>query len=86
MPAKFNLNRGTYSGQFGMLYIEPKNDPGQYDAEIPLLLHDWDPHLTGEEGGVEEVSYKLYSINSPLHSATAIPCVFARAKKCCSAS
>jgi FtsP/CotA-like multicopper oxidase with cupredoxin domain len=64
MPAKLNLNRATYTGQFGMLFIEPKNDPGRYDAEVPLILHDWEPYLTGEEGGVEEVSYKLYSINS----------------------
>ncbi len=63
MPAKLNLNRGTYNGQHGMLYIEPKNDPGRYDAEIQLILHDWEPYLTGEEGGVEEVSYKLYSVN-----------------------
>lgn len=63
MPAKLNLNRGTYTGQFGMLYIEPQNDPGRYDAEVPICLHDWEPYLTGEEGGVEEVSYKLFSIN-----------------------
>lgn len=63
MPAKLNLNRGTYTGQFGMVYIEPKNDPGRYDAEVPLLLHEWEPYLSGEEGGVEEVSYKLYSVN-----------------------
>jgi FtsP/CotA-like multicopper oxidase with cupredoxin domain len=25
-----NLSRGTYTGQFGFVYIEPKNNPGQY--------------------------------------------------------
>jgi FtsP/CotA-like multicopper oxidase with cupredoxin domain len=63
VPAGLNMNRGMYTGQFGMLHIEPKNDPGRYDAEIPLCLHDWEPYLTGEEGGVEEVFYKLYSVN-----------------------
>ena len=63
IPARLNMNRGTYTGQFGMLYIEPKNDPGRYDAEIPLCLHDWEPYMTGEEGGIEEVFYKLYSVN-----------------------
>jgi FtsP/CotA-like multicopper oxidase with cupredoxin domain len=63
VTAKLNLNRATYTGQFGMLYIEPKNDPGRYDAEVPICLHDWEPYLTGEEGGVEEVSYKLFSVN-----------------------
>ncbi len=64
VTAKLNLNRAAYTGQFGMLYIEPKSDPGRYDAEVPIILHDWEPYLTGEEGGVEEVSYKLYSVNS----------------------
>jgi FtsP/CotA-like multicopper oxidase with cupredoxin domain len=26
-----DLNRGTYTGQAGPVYIEPKNDPGAYD-------------------------------------------------------
>ena len=64
VPAKLNLNRGMYNGQFAMLYIEPKNDPGRYDAEIPLCLHDWEPYLGGEGAtGVEEVNYKLFSVN-----------------------
>jgi FtsP/CotA-like multicopper oxidase with cupredoxin domain len=33
-----NLNRGTYTGQFGFFYIEPANDPGAYDQEIFLAL------------------------------------------------
>ena len=60
-----NLNRATFTGQFGMFYIEPKNDPGRYDVEIPLCLHGWKPYLgsMGGEGTLEPV-YELYSINS----------------------
>jgi len=29
-----DLNRGTYTGQVGPVYIEPKNNPGAYDREI----------------------------------------------------
>jgi FtsP/CotA-like multicopper oxidase with cupredoxin domain len=60
-----DLKKATYTGQFGFLYIEPREDPGQYDAEIFLALHGWDPHLDsqGDEGNLE-VMYSIYSINS----------------------
>jgi FtsP/CotA-like multicopper oxidase with cupredoxin domain len=59
-----NLNRSTYTGQFGMLYIEPKNDPGRYDRETLLCLHGWKPYLNtiGGEGSLEAV-YQVFSIN-----------------------
>src|SRR5271170_2909802 len=61
-----DLQRSTYTGQFGVLYIEPKNEPGDYDAEVFLTLHGWDPYLStmGEDEGFLEVGYKSYSINS----------------------
>src|SRR5580658_1786516 len=60
-----DLKRATYTGQFGFLYIEPKEDPGQYDAEIFLALHGWDASLgsQGDEGTLE-VTYRAYSMNS----------------------
>lgn len=66
VSARLDLKRGTYTGQFGMLYIEPKNEPGRYDAENLLCLHDWEPYLSGggESGGGEEVAYRSFSVNS----------------------
>jgi len=60
-----NLNRSTFTGQFGMLYIEPKSEPGQYDAEHLLCLHGWKPYLTamGGEGSLE-AAYSDFSVNS----------------------
>lgn len=29
-----DLNRGTYTGQFAFVYIEPKNNPGKFDQEV----------------------------------------------------
>ena len=60
-----DMKRATYTGQFGFLYVEPKEEPGQYDAEIFLALHGWDPYLSsqGDEGNLE-VTYPVYSINS----------------------
>ncbi len=60
-----NLNRGTYTGQFGFFYIEPANDPGAYDQEIFLSLKEWEPYLSmmGDEDGFLEAVYKYFSIN-----------------------
>jgi len=60
-----NLKRSTYTGQFGMIYIEPAKEPGQYDAEYSLCLHGWQPYLgsVGGEGSLEPI-YQSFSINS----------------------
>jgi FtsP/CotA-like multicopper oxidase with cupredoxin domain len=61
-----DLNRSTYTGQYGFLYIEPKQEPDAFDAEVFLALHGWDPFMStmgADEGGLE-VAYKRYSINS----------------------
>ena len=60
-----DLKKATYTGQFGFLYIEAREDPGKYDAETFLALHGWDPHLDsqGDEGNLE-VTYSIYSVNS----------------------
>jgi FtsP/CotA-like multicopper oxidase with cupredoxin domain len=60
-----NLNRATFTGQFGIFYIEPKNDPARYDAENLLCLHGWKPYL-GNAGGEStlEAVYQHFSINS----------------------
>ena len=38
-----NLELGTYSGQFGFLLIEGKEQPAHYDQEINLAIHHWEP-------------------------------------------
>ncbi|HVW77287.1 MAG TPA: multicopper oxidase family protein [Alloacidobacterium sp.] len=35
------LDRGVYSGQYGIVYIEPRNHPGAYDREFFLATHEW---------------------------------------------
>jgi FtsP/CotA-like multicopper oxidase with cupredoxin domain len=47
--AMSDLNRGTYTGQFAMVYIQPKANPGQYDQEVFLATHEWEPFYTAEE-------------------------------------
>ena len=41
-----DLNRGTYTGQVGPVYIEPKNQPGAYDREVFLVLKECEPSFS----------------------------------------
>ena len=59
MPMR-DLTKGTYSGQFGMLIVDT-GDPGAYDVEVPLLIHEWEPHFTRE--GPLDVEFRIGSIN-----------------------
>jgi FtsP/CotA-like multicopper oxidase with cupredoxin domain len=44
-----DLTRGTYSGQFGFVYIEPKVNAGRYDQEVFLATHEFEPFFGAEE-------------------------------------
>ena len=41
-----DLSAGQYSGQVGPVYIEPKENPGQYDREVFLVLKEFGPTLS----------------------------------------
>src|SRR5215470_626819 len=41
-----DLNRGTYTGQAGPVYIEPRNDPGAYDREVFLVMKEFLPSFS----------------------------------------
>jgi FtsP/CotA-like multicopper oxidase with cupredoxin domain len=66
-----DLHRSLYSGQFGFFYIEPKNNPGQYDQEVFLAAHQWTPEFVSmqdirkgppPDNGLE-VMYRAASFN-----------------------
>jgi FtsP/CotA-like multicopper oxidase with cupredoxin domain len=44
--AMADLHKGAYTGQFGFVYVDGGNDPGQYDQELFLALRDWEPFFT----------------------------------------
>jgi FtsP/CotA-like multicopper oxidase with cupredoxin domain len=46
VAALADLNRGTYTGQAGPVYIDPKNDPGAYDREVFLVMKEFLPSLS----------------------------------------
>src|SRR5262249_34189072 len=41
-----DFSKGTYTGQAGAVYIEPRNDPGNYDREVFLVLKEFAPMLS----------------------------------------
>jgi len=58
-----DVSRGTYTGQFAFVYIEPKNNPWSYDQEVFLATHEWEPffgseEMEGEEPGLPPQQYK----------------------------
>jgi FtsP/CotA-like multicopper oxidase with cupredoxin domain len=59
-----NLKKSTYTGQFGLFVIEAGDEPGSYDQEVPILLHEWDPRFTSE--GPTDVTFKYFSINGKM--------------------
>jgi FtsP/CotA-like multicopper oxidase with cupredoxin domain len=44
-----NLSAGQYSGEVGLVYIEPRENPGKYDREVFLMLKEFEP--TFSRGG-----------------------------------
>jgi FtsP/CotA-like multicopper oxidase with cupredoxin domain len=58
-----DLGRGLYSGLFGFLLIEPKNNPGHYDREASLALHDLGGQLLASDDGSMNPSYDVSTIN-----------------------
>ncbi|HEX3867975.1 MAG TPA: multicopper oxidase domain-containing protein, partial [Gemmatimonadaceae bacterium] len=61
-----DFTRSTYSGQFGFLMIDPASEPGRYDQEVFLAMHDWGPYIMGGDDGFQSVGYNHASINARL--------------------
>jgi FtsP/CotA-like multicopper oxidase with cupredoxin domain len=61
--AGHDLKRGLYTGQFGVLLVEPRVNPVPCDAEQFIVLHDWEPYYTASDDGSLMVNYVSASIN-----------------------
>lgn len=44
-----DLSTGLYTGQAGLVYVEPQHDPGAYDREVFLTLKEFGPFLSRTE-------------------------------------
>jgi FtsP/CotA-like multicopper oxidase with cupredoxin domain len=58
-----DLHRGQYTGEHGFLFVEPRDNPGRYDQEIFLALHDWDAALLASADGAMDPAYNVSTIN-----------------------
>jgi FtsP/CotA-like multicopper oxidase with cupredoxin domain len=61
--ANRSLKLGLYTGQSGLLYVEPVSNPARYDREQFLVLHDWEPYYVASNDGSMMVNYVSGSIN-----------------------
>jgi FtsP/CotA-like multicopper oxidase with cupredoxin domain len=50
-----DLSKGQYGGLVGPVYIEPKNNPGNYDREVFLTLKEFQPTLS--RGGDMDMNF-----------------------------
>jgi hypothetical protein len=46
VAAGAGLARGTYTGQVGPVHVEPRDDPGNYDRGIFLVLKEFTPSFS----------------------------------------
>jgi FtsP/CotA-like multicopper oxidase with cupredoxin domain len=58
-----NLKKAAYTGQHGLVMVEPKESAGAYDQEFFLGLHDWNGFLQGSDDGSMNPIYDVSTIN-----------------------
>jgi len=58
-----NLSAGQYSGQVGPVYIEAKNEAGNYDREVFLVLKEFEPTFS-RGGDVQQNFLPPATVNS----------------------
>jgi FtsP/CotA-like multicopper oxidase with cupredoxin domain len=64
-----DFGRAQYGGQHGILLIEPRDNPGRYDQECFLVLHDWAGHMLSSDDGSMNPSYEISTINGKVMGA-----------------
>lgn len=64
-----DLKKGQYTGLHGFLMIDLKDNPGRYDQEFFLAIHDWDGEMTGSSDGSMNPEYRYTTINGRMYGA-----------------
>lgn len=69
--AHADLARAGFSGQYGFAIVEPARHPGNYDQEICIAAHHWEPSLAnmGPPDNGWEIAYKSATLNSKMLGA-----------------
>jgi FtsP/CotA-like multicopper oxidase with cupredoxin domain len=58
-----SMTKAQFGGQHGFLYVEPKINPGRYDQEVFLGLHDWRGQMMSSDDGSMNPVYDTSTIN-----------------------
>jgi FtsP/CotA-like multicopper oxidase with cupredoxin domain len=61
--AGHDLKLGLFTGQSGVLLVEPHSNPAPWDQEQFIVLHDWEPYYSASGDGSLMVMYVYGSIN-----------------------
>lgn len=66
--ADSHLDRAAFTGQFGFLIVEPASFPGDYDQDILLAVHHWEPRMmpAGALMAGCDIDYRYASFNGRL--------------------
>lgn len=69
--AHADLSRAGFSGQYGFAIVEPAHEPGNYDHEICLAAHHWEPSLAnmGPPDNGWEIAYRAATLNGKMSGA-----------------
>ena len=61
-----NLRKAQYGGQHGFLMVEAAREPGDYDQEIFLNLHDWEARDMASDDGSMNPTYEVTTVNGKM--------------------
>jgi FtsP/CotA-like multicopper oxidase with cupredoxin domain len=61
-----DLKKAQYTGQHGFLLVEGAHNPGAYDREEFLALHDWRGQLLASDDGAMNPVYDVTTINGKM--------------------
>jgi FtsP/CotA-like multicopper oxidase with cupredoxin domain len=64
-----DTSKGQYTGQHGVLWVQPAQDAGSYDAEAFVVLQDWGARMAGGGDGSMNPEYEVSTINGKMLGA-----------------
>jgi FtsP/CotA-like multicopper oxidase with cupredoxin domain len=66
-----DLSRAGFAGQFGFAIVEAAHEPGNYDQEVCIAAHHWEPSLAnmGPPDNGWEIAYRSATLNGKMLGA-----------------
>jgi len=65
-----DLHKGSFTGQFGFVYVEGSSNPGRYDQELFLALRDWEPFFTSTMEDDDDDTHNDPVLEKPINPNT----------------